>query len=116
MANRGKSLAQGNSPVNGTETRTDWQSVDWRQANANVRRLRQRIFRASQEGNLKKVRSLQKLMLRSYSNRLVSVRRVSQQNAGSRSSGVDKVVCKTPAARAQLVDELATYTPWKAKP
>jgi RNA-directed DNA polymerase len=29
-----------------------------------VRRLRQRIFAASQAGDLKKVRSLQKLMLR----------------------------------------------------
>ena len=38
-----------------------WGAVGWRQAEDNVRRLRQRIFTASKAGDLKKVRSLQKL-------------------------------------------------------
>ena len=63
--------------ANGTKKQTDWNAIEWRKANRTVRNLRHRIFRATQEGNLKKVRSLQKLMLKSYSNRLVSVRRVS---------------------------------------
>ena len=66
--------------MNGTEGPTDWNSVNWHEASEEVRRLRQRIFRASQEGGMKKARSLQKLMLRAYSNRLVSVRRVTQEN------------------------------------
>src|SRR5947209_18231947 len=102
--------------ANGTEKRTDWNTINWKKANRTVRNLRQRIFRAAQEGNLKKVRSLQKLMLKSYSNRLVSVRRVAQINAGKNTPGVDKLVIKTPAARAQMVDTLAQYTLWKAKP
>ena len=53
----------------------DWQSVDWRQAEDSVRRLRQRIFTASKAGDLKKVRNLQKLMLRSRANAVMSVRR-----------------------------------------
>ena len=69
--------------VNGTKGQTDWNCVNWRKANRVVRNLRQRIFRAKAEGNLKKVRSLQKLMLRSYSNCLVSVRKVTQHNRGS---------------------------------
>jgi RNA-directed DNA polymerase len=104
------------TPANGTERQTDWHDVDWRRAQRNVRNLRQRIFRASQEGNLKKASSLQKLMLRSHSNRLVSVRRVSQENAGSKTAGVDKLLCKTPRSRGMLVDILATSTPWRAKP
>ena len=60
--------------VNGPEDDPGWDSVDWGQAEENVRRLRRRIFAASQAGDLKKVRSLQKLMLRSRSNALVSVR------------------------------------------
>jgi RNA-directed DNA polymerase len=92
--------------ANGAEKQTDWLNIDWKKANRSVRNLRQRIFRAKQEGNLKKVRSLQKLMLRSYSNRLVSVRRVTQTNPGRKTPGIDKVVVKTPAARGQLVDEL----------
>jgi len=55
-------------------------------------------------------------MLRSYSNILVSVRRVTQVNKGKNTAGVDKVVVKTPKARGRLVDELTTHTPWKAKP
>jgi RNA-directed DNA polymerase len=102
--------------ANGTEKQTDWNTVNWRKANRAVRTLRQRIFRAAHEGNLKKVRSLQKLMLKSYSNRLMSVRRVAQINAGKHTPGVDKLVLKTPIARAKMVDTLANYTLWKAKP
>src|SRR5436309_12228220 len=102
--------------ANGTEKQTDWNAINWRRANRTVRNLRQRIFRATQEGNLKRVRSLQKLMLKSYSNRLVSVRRVAQINAGKNTPGVDKLVIKTPAARGRMVDALAHYTLWKAKP
>jgi RNA-directed DNA polymerase len=67
----------------------DWDHVDWGQAEEHVRRLRRRIFAASQAGDLSKVRSLQKLMLRSRSNALVSVRRVTEVNAGRRTAGVD---------------------------
>src|SRR2546421_1283102 len=102
--------------ANGTETQTNWNAINWRKANRTVRYLRQRIFRATQEGNLKKVRSLQKLMLKSYSNRVVSVRRVAQINAGKHTPGVDKLVLKTPAARGRMVDTLAHYSLWKAKP
>jgi RNA-directed DNA polymerase len=104
------------SLANGTEKQTDWNAIDWRKAHRTVRNLRHRIFRATQEGNLKKVRSLQKLMLKSYSNRLVSVRRVAQVNAGKDTPGVDKLVLKTPAARGKMVDAIAHYTLWKAKP
>src|SRR6266851_4827465 len=107
---------QGHSLANGTEKQTDWNTIDWRKANRTVRNLRHRIFRAAQEGNLKKVRSLQKLMLKSYSNRLVSVRRVTQLNAGKNTPGVDKLVVKTPAARGRLVDDLTTCQPWRVHP
>ena len=75
--------------VNGPEGDPGWDSVDWGQAEENVRRLRRRIFAASQAGDLKKVRSLQKLMLRSRSSALVSVRRVTEINAGRKTAGVD---------------------------
>jgi len=102
--------------ANGTKKQTDWNAIEWRKANRTVRNLRHRIFRATQEGDLKKVRSLQKLMLKSYSNRLVSVRRVTQINAGKQTPGVDKLGIKTPEARGRMVDALADYFLWKAKP
>jgi RNA-directed DNA polymerase len=107
---------QAESEASGTERQTVWIAVDWQQANRIVRNLRWRIFRATQTGDWNKVRSLQHLMLRSYSNRLVSVRRVTQTNAGKETPGVDKVVVKTPEERGRLVDDLATVQPWKAKP
>jgi hypothetical protein len=73
----------GTPRVNGPEDElSDWQSIDWKTVENDVRRLRQRIFTASREGDLKKVRNLQKLMLRSRSNALVAVRRVAEVNAG----------------------------------
>jgi RNA-directed DNA polymerase len=104
------------TPANGPNRQTDWDCVNWRKANRIVRNLRQRIFRASQEGKHRKVHSLQKLMLRCASNRLLSVRRVTQVNAGKYTPGVDQVVVKTPAARGKLVDDLSAYQPWRAKP
>ena len=102
--------------ANGTNGQTDWNAINWRKVNGTVRNLRQRIFRATTERNYKKVRSLQKLMLRSYANILTSVRRVTQQNAGRNTPGIDKVVVKTPIARGKLVDELSAFTLWRAKP
>jgi RNA-directed DNA polymerase len=102
--------------ANGPARRTDWNTVDWRKANRIVTNLRHRIFRATRANDLRKVRSLQKLMLRSRSNILMSVRRVTQVNAGKNTPGVDKVLVKTPAARGKLVDQLSTFAPWRAKP
>jgi len=107
---------QSSGLANGPERRTDWDAVDWRRAHRNVRNLRQRIFRATRAGDIKRVRSLQKLMLRSYSNILVSVRRATQTNAGKNTPGVDKIVVKTPRARGELVDLLDTFQPWRSLP
>jgi RNA-directed DNA polymerase len=102
--------------ANGPERRTEWETVDWRRTQRLVSNLRQRIFRATQAGDHGKVRSLQKLLLRSYSNVLMSVRRVTQVNDGRNTPGVDQLVVKTPEARGQLVDHLSTCQPWRSKP
>src|SRR4051812_19408548 len=107
---------QRSGDANGPEGRTAWDAIDWRKADRLVRNLRHRIFRATQAGDLRRVHSLQKLMLRSYSNILMSVRRVTQINAGKYTPGVDKLVVKTPAARGKLVDYLDTCQPWRVKP
>ena len=102
--------------VNGTDRSTDWQRVNWHKANRMVRNLRQRIFKATQAKDWKKVQSLQKLMLRSYSNTLVSVRRVTQENQGKRTPGIDGVKITSPEGRGRMVDYLMTFQPWRAKP
>ena len=79
-----------------------WDWVDWHAVEGEVRRLRQRIFKAAQEGDLAKVRSLQKLMLRSRSNTLLSVRQVTQRNAGRKTAGIDGEVALTSESRADV--------------
>lgn len=102
--------------ANGAKERLEWNAVNWQRANRIVRNLRMRIFKASQAGDLAEVRSLQKLMLRCRSNTLVSVRRVTQQNRGKNTSGVDRVVVRTSEARMQLVEDFHADQPWKASP
>jgi RNA-directed DNA polymerase len=94
-----------------------WERVSWLRAEENVRRLRQRIFTASQAGDLKQVRNLQKLMLRSKSNALVSVRRVTELNAGRMTAGIDGQVALTPEAKGDLADWAQRRAePWTARP
>jgi RNA-directed DNA polymerase len=102
--------------VNGPED-APWDAVDWRRVEDDVRRLRQRIFTASKAGDLKRVRSLQKLMLRSRANTLVSVRRVTERNAGRLTAGIDGEVALTAKAKMKLADRVHDSTePFKAMP
>jgi RNA-directed DNA polymerase len=107
-----------NVVVNGPEdVPFDWRQVDWRRVEADVRRLRQRIFTATKAEDLKKVRSLQKLMLGSRANTLLSVRRVTERNAGRLTAGVDGEVVLTPEAKAKLADRVQhSSEPFKAMP
>jgi RNA-directed DNA polymerase len=113
-------VAHDNAVVNGPEGGPgDWDAVQWRTVERDVRRLRQRIFAASQAGDLNKVRNLQKLMLRSRANALHSVRRVTEQNAGRTTAGVDGNVAVTAQDKADLADwvqrRAQPWTPWPVK-
>jgi RNA-directed DNA polymerase len=94
-----------------------WHAIDWRRVEHDVRRLRQRIFTASKAGDLARVRSLQKLMLRSRANTLLSVRRVTERNAGRMTAGIDGEVVLTPEAKMRLADRAHRMTePFTAMP
>ena len=58
--------------VNGPEGGLEWEAINWPVHESNVERLRQRIFTATRSGDWPKVRNLQKMMLRSWSNTLVA--------------------------------------------
>ncbi|GAA5117157.1 group II intron reverse transcriptase/maturase [Haloechinothrix salitolerans] len=118
MEPEGKLDAEAVAEVNGpTDESLDWDAVDWRAAEEDVRRLRQRIFTASQAGDFKKVRNLQKLMLRSRANTLLSVRRVTEDNAGRKTAGIDGQVITTSFGKAALVGWMCQQTePWQAQP
>jgi RNA-directed DNA polymerase len=95
----------------------DWHGIDRATCEENVQRLRQRIFKATQDGDLKKVRNLQKLMLRNRSNTLISVKRVTRQSSGRLIAGIDGERALTPKERGLLAAEIhRSSNPWKARP
>jgi RNA-directed DNA polymerase len=100
---------QQETAANRAGTPASWSAINWRRNVKRVRLLRQRIYRASRQGNHRQLRSLQRLMLRSRANRELSVRRVTQINKGRSTAGVDKLVVKTPQAREALVEEVSQY-------
>jgi RNA-directed DNA polymerase len=108
----------GTAVVNGPEGEDlDWYSIDWASVEDDVRRLRQRIFTASQVGDLKQVRNLQKLMLRSRANALSSVRQVTERNAGRMTAGIDGNVVVTAPGKADLATWVQQHSDsWKPKP
>lgn len=81
-----------------------WNQVNWKQINKAVKNLRQRIFLARKLGDWRKLRSLQKLMQRSYANLLLSVRKITQTNKGKATAGIDKEIVNTPEQRVKLVN------------
>ena len=86
-----------------------WRQVDWRRVEQEVTRLRRRIFAAARAGNLAQVRNLQRLMLCSRSNALLSVRRVSEQNAGRRTAGIDGRTLVSDREKAELAVRVADW-------
>jgi RNA-directed DNA polymerase len=83
-----------------------WKTINWRQAERYVFKLQKRIYAASRRGDVKQCRRLQKTLMRSWSNRMLAVRRVTTENQGKKTAGVDGVKSLPPQARLQLVKEL----------
>ena len=84
----------------------EWKNVNWRQAEIRVFKLQKRIFQASGRGDVKAVRKLQKTLIRSWSARLLAVRKVTQDNQGKKTAGVDGVKSLSPKSRMNLTNSL----------
>lgn len=82
----------------------DWSLLPWRKLERHVYRLQKRIYRAAERGNVQAVHRLQQLLLRSRSARLLAVRRVTQDNQGKKTAGIDGVKSLTPPERLVLAD------------
>lgn len=85
---------------------TDWQQIPWNQLEEYVVKLQQRIYQAETYGEKRKVRDLQRMLLNSKANLLISIRRVTQVNAGKRIAGVDGYLSLTPEKRIKLYYEM----------
>lgn len=92
----------------------EWNQTDWRKLECRVYKLQKRIFKASSRGDTKTTRRLQKTLMRSWSGRMLAVRRVTQENQGKKTAGVDGIKSLSPVQRLALVQKLELKG--KAKP
>ena len=86
----------------GTTPMDEWKTLPWKRIERNVFKLQKRIYQASQQKNRKKVHKLQRLLMKSQSGRLLAVRRVTQDNQGKKTAGIDGVKSLTPKQRFKL--------------
>jgi RNA-directed DNA polymerase len=88
----------------------EWHSINWRKLERNVYKLQKRIYQASARGDVKAYRRLQKTLMKSWSARALAVRRVTQDNQGKKTAGVDGVKSLTPKQRLELTGNLNLST------
>ncbi len=75
-----------------TKTPMDrWETLPWRTIQRNVFKVQKRIYQASQRDDVKAVRKFQRLLMSSRSAKLLAVRKVTQDNRGKGTAGVDGV-------------------------
>jgi RNA-directed DNA polymerase len=85
----------------------EWETLPWRTLERSVFKLQKRIYRASQRGDRKTVRRLQRLLLTSRAAKLLAVRRVTQDNRGKKAAGVDGVKNLPASERPALAESLS---------
>jgi len=96
-----------NKPKSDSQVNTEgWKTINWRQVERHVFKLQKRIYAASRRGDVKLVRKLQKTLMRSWSNRVLAVRRVTVENQGKKTAGVDGNKSLSPKARLELAGQL----------
>ena len=87
-----------------------WHQIPWKRAEKVVFSLQRRIYQASQRGDIKAIRRLQKLLLNGFFAKAIAVRRVTQDNQGKKTAGIDGIKSLTPKQRLELVYTLKPLT------
>jgi RNA-directed DNA polymerase len=84
----------------------EWKNIPWHKLERKVYKLQKRIYTASERGETLKGRKLQKLMIKSRAAKLLAVRRITQENKGKKTAGVDGVKALSPRQRLELAKNL----------
>ncbi len=87
-----------------------WHQIPWKRAEKVVFSLQRRIYQASQRGDVKAIRRLQKLLLNGFFAKAIAVRRVTTDNQGKKTAGIDGVKSLTPKQRLEMVYKLEPLT------
>ncbi|NEP42748.1 MAG: RNA-dependent DNA polymerase [Okeania sp. SIO2H7] len=90
-----------------------WKSQSWKKFQKGLFRLQKRIYKAMQDGDLRKVRNLQRLVLKSRAARMLAVRQVSQLNSGKKTCGVDGQKSLNFEQRLNLANKLKEANNWE---
>lgn len=85
-----------------------WKNLPWKKLRRNLFRLQCRVFKAVMNGDKRKARFLQKLILRSQAARLLAIRQVTQLNAGKKTAGIDGKSFLTFEERFALNETIST--------
>src|SRR5260370_19726068 len=91
-----------------------WNKKPWRKLAQHVYRIQKRIYRASQREDVRTVQKLEKLLMKSNAARLLAVRRVTQDNQGKKTAGIDGIKTVTPTRRLIMADQIQPKN-WKKK-
>jgi RNA-directed DNA polymerase len=91
-----------------------WNSISWKSIEIRVQKWQRKIYAASKNGNVKLVRKYQHLLLNSTDAKLLAVRRVTQDNQGKKTAGIDGISKLDPKQRWDMVKKLRF--PTKASP
>lgn len=84
---------------------TGWHSINWEVCHSRVRELQVRIAKAAENNEWRKVKSLQRLLVRSFSAKAIAVKRVTE-NRGKKTAGVDGELWDTPCSKWAAVTQL----------
>ncbi|NEQ39899.1 MAG: group II intron reverse transcriptase/maturase [Okeania sp. SIO3I5] len=95
------------------KTMVVWNEVHWPKLERTVFKLQKRIYQATQRGDVKTARKLQKTLLNSWSAKMLATRRVTQDNRGKVTAGIDGKKNFKPTERVSLAENLTLD--WKAK-
>ena len=77
----------------------EWTDLPWKKFEKVLYKLQKRIYQASLRGDVVNVRRLQKLLIKSRSAKLIAVRKITQDNQGHKTAGVDGIKNLTPKQR-----------------
>ncbi|NEO02469.1 MAG: RNA-directed DNA polymerase, partial [Moorea sp. SIO3I7] len=94
------------SKTRGFAPQSEWNKVNWQKLEKTLWKLQKRIYQASQRGDVRVVRKLQKILMKSWTAKMIAVRRVTQENKGKKTAGIDGKKALTSKQRLALVDSL----------